>query len=88
MLSTVQDHAIEGALCLFYICKRKGRDLTQPYDRSPYTDRKTILPGFAFILFKFVNVQINIAIYMHILSLIWFIGFTSKSMILQFYDGT
>ena len=20
--------------------KRKGRDLTQPYDRSPYTDRK------------------------------------------------
>ena len=22
-------------------CKRKGRDLTQPYDRSPYTDRKS-----------------------------------------------
>ena len=24
----------------FWKVKRKGRDLTQPYDRSPYTDRK------------------------------------------------
>ena len=23
-----------------YYDRRKGRDLTQPYDRSPYTDRK------------------------------------------------